>query len=165
MIFSVLISVLLLGYFISNIRSTLNDETILPPLNFIKNLIDGFKFILIGFTYSIIGFVLVSMIFLTTFFIKIDTFTTSFDNVSLDSITELATIMIPTLIVTLIVLFLLFLVFSILFSRFAETNSFKNSLNIKKVFNDIKQIGWGKYIFTNCFLTNTWNFSRDYHVI
>lgn len=149
-IFIVLIAI---GYLISIIKGTINENVDIPSIRIIKNLSDGIKVFIISIAYYLIPAIIVlivayligayniiSQIFASFFYFGIETSIPSYFMV--ETIPNI--VIIPIIAIILFIIFTLFLVIAI--ARFADSGNIKDGLNFKLVFSDIVKISWRKYI-------------------
>lgn len=126
---SFIASLIVSGYGISVIKSSIEKSDVVPSISFLDNLIDGIKFIIINIVYFIIPIVIVIVLAVLSSMGYI---------VSKVFVAGLASIVI----VVGIVLFILFgIMGEVAVARFANTGEFSDAFALKSVFGDVKRIG------------------------
>ncbi len=151
---SIIVSIFVLGYGISILRSSIDKSDNMPDFNIKNNFADGLKHIVVSFVYLIIPF----LIFIALSYLmnitayNFDLVTYSFTKTTLlnqtaDSIYTVTETAAPTLniIITLIISFVISLVFALFeiigLCRLAKFNSLKEAFNFKVIVGELKQKG------------------------
>lgn len=152
---SIVVSIFVLGYGISILRSSIDKSDNMPDFNIKNNFTDGLKHIVVSFVYLIIPF----LIFIALSYLmnitayNFDLVTYSFTkttvlNQTADSIYSVTETAVPTLniIITLIISFVISLVFALFeiigLCRLAKFNSLKEAFNFKVIVDELKQKGF-----------------------
>ena len=126
---SFIASLLVSGYGVSVIKSSIEKSDDIPSISFLDNLIDGIKFIIINIVYFIIPVVIVIILAVLSRMGYV---------VSDVLVAGLAGIVI----IIGIILFILFgIMGEVAVARFADTGEFSDAFAIKSVFGDVRRIG------------------------
>jgi len=153
------------GYSLSVIKETINDSEECPEFQWVKNLIDGIKYVVVSIAYSIIPILVTLLLaYVTGFFenfVNILNYTIATQGMygsSMSTATSGTVAIPPELIVNLwgsalivaivgIVLFIIFgLLLNIAIARLAKTDNLGDAFSFGEIFEDIANIGWGTYI-------------------
>jgi len=153
------------GYSLSVIKETVNDSEEFPEFQWVKNLIDGIKYLVVSIVYSIIPIVVTLLLaYLTGFFenfANILNYTTATQGMYGNNISTIApgTVTIPpellinlygSIAIVTIVAIILFIIFGLLMNiaiaRLAKTDNLGDAFSVGEIFEDIANIGWGNYI-------------------
>ena len=126
---SFIASLLVSGYGVSVIKSSIKKSDDIPSISFLDNLIDGIKFIIINIVYFIIPVVIVIILAVLSRMGYV---------VSDVLVAGLAGIVI----IIGIILFILFgIMGEVAVARFADTGEFSDAFALKSVFGDVRRIG------------------------
>ena len=160
---SFLISVFILGYGFSIIKSTIdnvNNSAKCHDFNIKTNWIDGLKVLIINLVYFLIPFLALILIysvlflnfdyigFVSTLILNSSSILVAgaFSSFILFNITLMFNLVfiVNVIIPFIIIIFSLFQLIAI--ARFADTKDFKSSFNLNEIISVIKNIGWRKYL-------------------
>ncbi|KZX13688.1 DUF4013 domain-containing protein [Methanobrevibacter filiformis] len=146
---------ILMGYGISIIKSTINNDSKLPTIELKENILNGIKYLSIILTYFIIPIIIMVILISNLNFIQdynsIMGYYTQYgleygahtpNALLINFLTKFLEIIVVGII--LLVIFLIPLLIG--FCRLSKDNSVKSALQITEIIKDIKEIGWGRYI-------------------
>jgi len=148
-------SLLLPGYFLSIIRETINGSDDIPSFNIVKNVVDSVKLYVVHIVYTIpLIFILLISAYALNLFGIISEFISYWNLYGSEYLNHVPpelmldfglSLLIMSSLASILPIFFMFITY-IAEMRLAKFNQLKAAFQIRSIYNDISKIGWGKYI-------------------
>lgn len=155
MIIAIMVWFIINGYYLSIIRNSINLKTELPSFDIKENLGDGAYLFVIELILGIIPLIIFLLVgsLTGTFDLISNTILARYNSIISSGAVDyniISQMFTSGFVVTVIVFFILIIIYSLIANigicRYGKTRKFKEGINISKIFKDISNISWTKYI-------------------
>lgn len=151
-VLTIVIGLIINGYGLSITKETIFNSEELPEFNWGKNIVDGLKIVILYIVYYIIPFLITIILGYATgafeYIYQIMSYSVMYGSAAIPQ--SLAYSAFGSIMGAALVGIILFIIFTLLLeiamAKLAETDNLGAAINMKDVFNEIGNIGWGNYI-------------------